>query len=177
MNAEKFQQKILCYSDLLFRMAKSILHDECKSQDVFQDTVLKLWEKRNQLNEISNYRAFSLTAIRNQCIDVMRKEQELEELPQSLFVFEPDPHQQLENADTTDKIKQLIDGLPELQRTIVRLRDVEEMELDEIAQTMGMTENAVCTNLSRARKKLREMILQQQTLETKNYERYRKIVE
>lgn len=156
MTAETFQQKILCYSDALFRVAKSILRDESKSQDVFQDTLLKLWEKRDHLDAISNYRAFSLTAIRNQCIDALRKEPDVADLPPSLTGHELDPHRQTESSDTVGNILRMIDALPELQRSIVRLRDVEEMDLSEIAEILGMTENAICVNLSRGRKKLRE---------------------
>lgn len=173
MNADKFQQQILCYSDVLFRMAKSILKDESKSKDAFQDIVLKLWEKRGQLDAISNYRAFSLTVMRNQCLDILRKEQETEELPKHALLAEPDPHQHMENNDTIHAVKKLIDALPELQRTIMRMRDVEELEINEIALIMDMNENAVTVNLSRARKKVREQFLHQQRQEKQQYERYR----
>ena len=173
MNAETFQHKILCYSDLLFRMAKSILHDETKSQDVLQDTVLKLWEKRDNLDAISNYRAFSLAAVRNQCIDLLRKEQDTEAISPALVGSEPDPYRQTESSDTVSIIRGMIDALPELQRTIVHLRDVEEMELHEIARMLDMTENAICVNLSRGRKKLREQLLQQQKQEKQRDEQYR----
>lgn len=173
MDAETFQQKILCHSDTLFRMAKSILRDDAKSQDVFQDTMLKLWEKRDSLGAITNFRAFSLAAIRNQCIDALRKEQDTEEIPASVFSDETNPYQQAESSDTVSNIKNMIAALPELQQTIVRLRDVEEMELYEIAQLLNMTENAVCVNLSRGRKKLREQLTQQQRKEKKQHEQYR----
>lgn len=173
MNAELFQQKILCYSDALFRMAKSILRDEVASQDVCQDTLLKLWEKRDILDSVTNYKSFSLSAVRNQCIDALRKTRETEDISQKTVIVELDPYRQIEETDTVNRIKKLIDDLPELQRTIVRLRDVEEMEIEEIAQITGLTENAISVNLSRARKKLREQILQQQALEKQRYERYR----
>lgn len=67
----------------------------------------------------------------------------------------------------------MIDTLPEMQRTILRMKDVEEMELEEIARIMSMTENAVTVNLSRARKKLRDMIINNRKKENKVYERYR----
>ena len=56
----------------------------------------------------------------------------------------------------------MIDNLPELQRTIIRMRDVEEMEISEIAYITSLTENAVSVNLSRARQKIREQILNEQ---------------
>lgn len=59
--------------------------------------------------------------------------------------------------------------LPEMQRTIIRMKDVEEMEITEIAGMMSITENAVAVNLSRARKKLREMILTHQQKENMLY--------
>jgi len=67
----------------------------------------------------------------------------------------------------------MIDLLPEMQRAIIRMKDVEEMEVAEIAEIMSITENAVTVNLSRARKKLREMILTHQQQEKMLYEQYR----
>jgi len=56
----------------------------------------------------------------------------------------------------------MIDDLPELQRTVIRMRDVEGMELSEIADITSLSENAVTVNLSRARQKIREKIIYEQ---------------
>ena len=61
-----------------------------------------------------------------------------------------------------ERIRVMIDCLPELQRTIIRMRDVEGMEISEIAFVTTLSENAVSVNLSRARQKIREQILNEQ---------------
>lgn len=159
MDAQEFQHRILCHSDKLYRMARSILRDESKSKDAYQDLMLRLWEKRDHLQIIENWQAFSLTSMRNLCLDLLRKRPMNGEMPENTKCDAPDPCQQVEQADTISRINSLIDTLPEMQRTIIRMRDVEEMEIAEIAEIMQMTENAVTVNLSRARKKIREKIL------------------
>ena len=56
-------------------------------------------------------------------------------------------------------VMQLINQLPEAQRKIMHMRDVEEIEIVEIAEVMNMTQNAVAENLSRARAKIRNQLL------------------
>ncbi|MEA5070406.1 MAG: sigma factor, partial [Petrimonas sp.] len=64
MNAQQFQHQILCYSDKLYRMARSVLKDESLSQDAYQELMMRLWEKRGQLEIIENQQAFVLTSMR-----------------------------------------------------------------------------------------------------------------
>lgn len=173
MDAQQFQLQILCYSDKLYRMARSILKDENRSQDAYQDLMMRLWEKRKQLKAVENRQAFLLTSMRNLCVDLLRKQQPNGELPANAEYNSPDPHQLTEQTDTVNAISRMIDLLPEMQRTIIRMKDVEEMEITEIAEIMSMSENAVTVNLSRARKKLREMILIHQQQEKMLYEQYR----
>jgi RNA polymerase sigma factor, sigma-70 family len=154
-------------------MARSILRDESLSQDVYQDLMMRLWEKRHQLGMIENRQAFLLTSIRNMCIDRLRKEQIKGEIPVNAEDSAPNPHQVTEQTDTLGFINRLIDELPEMQRTILRMKDVEEIEIGEIAAIMSISENAATVNLSRARKKLREMIIANQQQEKKSYEQYR----
>ncbi len=154
-------------------MARSILKDENRSQDAYQDLMMRLWEKRKQLKAVENRQAFLLTSMRNLCVDLLRKQQPNGELPANAEYNAPDPHQLTEQTDTVNAISRMIDLLPEMQRTIIRMKDVEEMEITEIAEIMSMSENAVTVNLSRARKKLREMILIHQQQEKMLYEQYR----
>lgn len=153
-------------------MARSILKDESRSQDAYQELMTRLWEKRRQLGAIENRQAFLLTSMRNICVDLLRKEHPNGELPANAEYNAPNPHQAAEQRDAVNAIVRMINLLPEMQRTIIRMRDVEELEVSEIAGIMSITENAVTVNLSRARKKLREMILNQQQQEKKHYEQY-----
>ena len=159
MNTKQFNSKILELADSLYRLAKSILQDEYAPQDAVQDLNLKLWEKRDDLEKIENITGFVLRSMRNLCLDKLRMEHKNDELSVNIEYNEADPHTQLEKKDMATRATILINRLPELQRTIMRMRDVEGMEFDEIAEITLLTENAVRVNLSRARQKIREQLL------------------
>lgn len=158
MDSTTFENQILVFSDKLFRLAKSILRSAEKAEDAVQELSVKLWEKKELLSEVENMPAFVMCSMRNLCLDTLRREQEEKELDEQLEFDGLTPYQQVEHKDIVSKIHIIIDSLPEIQRTIIRLRDVEGMEIKEIAYIMQMTDNAVSVNLSRARLKVRERI-------------------
>jgi len=162
MESTQFNSQILNHSDKLFRLSKSILRNVDAAQDAVQELTMKLWEKRQKLDEVENIQAFTMRSMRNLCLDVIRQNREEDELPVEIEYVEPNPHQQTELKDLTTRIRDMIDHLPELQRTIIRMRDVEEMDIAEIAYVTSITENAVSVNLTRARQKIREQILNEQ---------------
>lgn len=162
MDSTQFNANILSLSDKLFRLAKSMLRNTEAAQDAVQDLSMKLWEKRNNLDDVENVPAFTMRAMRNLCLDTIRKQGDEDELPAEFEFVAPNPHQQAEHKDLADRVRDMIDHLPELQRTIIRMRDVEGMEISEIAYITSIKENAVTVNLSRARQKIREKILYEQ---------------
>ncbi len=159
MDAWKYKQLILPLTDSLFRFARSILQDDEQAKDAVQDISLKLWEKRTALDEVENLKAFAMKSIRNLCLDEIRKRRNNIEPDTELKSDLPEPYQVIEQTDMSLRIKKMIEKLPEQQRTVIQLRDVEGFEIDEIAKTTGLTANAVTVNLSRARQKIREQIL------------------
>lgn len=162
MDSSQFQLQILSHSDKMFRLAKSMLRNIDAAQDAVQELCLKLWERREHLVDVENHAAYALRAMRNHCLDMLRVSKENIELDENEMCTEPCPHLQMEQKDLVTLIRIMIDNLPELQRTIIRMRDVEEMELSEIAYITSLSENAVSVNLSRARQKIREKIVMEQ---------------
>lgn len=154
-----FTEKIVELSDSLYRMARSILLDEEKAKDAVQDLLLKLWEKREKLDRVENLPLFALKSLRNLCLDNLRKKIVTNEIPQELLSTGPDLVEQLEQKYISKVVTRLINELPELQRSVMRLRDVEGYEIKEISFIMSSNENAVLVNLSRARKKIKEQLL------------------
>lgn len=146
-------------TDLLFRFARSILRDEDEAKDAVQELSLKLWEKRDALDNVDNLHAFTMKSMRNHCLDEIRKRRNKTEPETELISDLPEPYQVVEDSDMSIRIKKMIEKLPELQRTVIQLRDVEGFEIEEIAKTTGLTANAVTVNLSRARQKIRDQIL------------------
>lgn len=159
MNKTIFSNTIVSLTDSLYRMAKSILQDSDEARDVVQDQMLKLWEMHAKLSSVDNLKAYVFRSVRNRCLDILRLRKDEGELDEMRLDKALNPHEQTEINDAVLRIHQLIELLPELQRTIIRMRDVEDMEINEIAQIMGVSENSVSANLSRARKKIRETML------------------
>ena len=165
MDKSTFDKNIFPLSDQLFRLAKSILQNMDDANDAVQDLNLKLWERRAELSHVENLSGFVFRSMRNMCLDVLRKRREEYDTSEEQVYDAPNPHQQTEQRDMVKRIQLMIAQLPELQRTIIRMRDVEGMEIAEIAYITEITENAVSVNLSRARQKIREQLLNEQKRE------------
>ena len=159
MDASMFNSLFTALSGKLYRLAKSMLRHAEEAEDALQEVQLKLWEKHYELDAIENPEGFAMRTMRNLCLDKIRKVNDTSELNEELISKNKNPYEQTELNDLTDRIKGLIDRLPEMQRSIMRMRDVEEMEISEIAYIMNLTENAVTVNLSRARTKVKTQIL------------------
>jgi len=162
MLARDFKTDVLPISNKLLRFALQILQNAEEARDVLQDIILKLWQKREELGKVENLDAFAMRMIRNRCLDVIRSRRTVSlevvkkhHLPDEES-SETDP---LEIAETTGLIKRIITGLPDIQRTIIHLRDIEQLEYEEIAEATELNVNAIRVNLSRARKKVRDEIL------------------
>ncbi|MBP1637307.1 MAG: polymerase, sigma-24 subunit, subfamily [Bacteroidetes bacterium] len=165
MEVQKFNSIFSMLSGKLFRLAKSMLHNIEEAEDALQEIQLKLWEKRTELDDVENIDGFAMRSMRNLCLDQIRKSHETSDFTPELESEYKNPYQQTEIKDMAERIKKLIDRLPEMQRSIIRMRDVEEMEIGEISYIMEMTENAVTVNLSRARLKIKTQILNELQLE------------
>lgn len=159
MDASMFNSLFTALSGKLYRLAKSMLRHAEEAEDALQEVQLKLWEKHYELDAVENPEGFAMRTMRNLCLDKIRKVHDTSELNEELISKNKNPYEQTELNDLTDRIKGLIDRLPEMQRSIIRMRDVEEMEISEIAYIMNLTENAVTVNLSRARTKVKTQIL------------------
>jgi len=169
MLAKDFKTDVLPMSNKLLRFALQILQDEEEAKDVLQDTFLKLWQKRDELEQVENLDAFAIRMIRNHCLDVIRARRtvSLELVKKNKMPDEViSDSDLLENADSVGLIKRIIAGLPDLQRTVIQLRDIEQLEYEEIAEATEMNVNAIRVNLSRARKKVRDEILKIQNYGT-----------
>jgi RNA polymerase sigma-70 factor (ECF subfamily) len=143
----------------MYRFALSLVRQSDEAEDVVQDISLKLWERSMGITDnIRSVEAYAMKAVKNRCLDYLRRQPgKLEELTESVRI-DPTPLQSLEQADMAAFVRKLIEKLPLQQQMIIRLRDVEEYELDEIADILDMNEGAVRTGLSRARRKIREQL-------------------
>lgn len=160
MDLQQFEIKILPLKDKIYRLAKTLLNNASEAEDAVQDIYLKLWSSRNELDKADNLTGLTLQIARNHCIDKLRSLKrvqfsDLNDNDENLSA-ERSPHEEAEQKDLISNVKQLISALPEQQRTVIHLRDVEGLEMDEIASITGMTENAIKVYLSRARQSIRK---------------------
>ncbi len=162
MIAKDFKTNVLPLSKKLLRFATHFLKNEDEARDVVQDIFLKLWQKRDSLEEIENIEAFAMRMTRNRCLDIVRSNRTTPidaETDRKMKEETVDVHEQVELRDTTKLIRKLINDLPDLQRTVMTLRDIEQLEYEEIAEQTNLKVNAIRVNLSRARKKVRDEFL------------------
>lgn len=161
MNAEKFRAEILPIRKKLYHTACRMLEEEASAEDTVQEVFLKLWQMRDKLDSYQSVEALAVTITKNICIDTIRKRSREEPIDPELY-RQPgydDPMRTLENKSNEELIRLLVDRLPALQQMVLRLKDIEDYDLDEIAELTGTSNEAVRVNLSRARKKIREDFL------------------
>ena len=162
MKKISFRNDVLPLKNELYRLALRITLNPAEAEDIVQETMIKVWNKREQWNDIESIEAFCLTICRNISLDKMRK---MENQNQSLSEGEHDapdqsyssnPEEQAMQQDRMQLIRQLINQLPEKQRSVMQLRDFEGKSYKEIAKVMGISEEQVKVNIFRARQTIRQ---------------------
>lgn len=126
-----------------------------------REVLLKLWNKRLELEQYRSIEAFAMTLTHNICIDMWRCKRNDTLSLDIVQAASPTgtPERLLEIKDEIRLMHEIIDSLPNLQRTIMRMKDIEGYETDEIAEITGCGPEAIRSNLSRARKKVRDVYL------------------
>lgn len=155
-----FLHDILPLKNKMFRLALRITLNSAEAEDIVQETMLKVWNKREEWEKIESMEAYCLTLTRNLAIDKSEKadahHSELtEELAQQPELSVATPQQELERKEQHSIVKHLINHLPERWRTILLLREVEEKSYREIANILELTEEQVKINLFRARQRIK----------------------
>lgn len=159
MDTSTFKQCFLPCSRRLYEVAFRLTGNAQEAEDFVQETLLRLWMRREQLGEMNNAEAYCITVLRNLFKDRYRKSDPLvpdvtpEDLP---LTSEDDIGKRIEQSEASDQVKQLIVQLPLQQRQIITMHDLEEWSYDEIAGLTGLTVNNIRVLLSRARKTIRQ---------------------
>ncbi len=169
MDADEFKSRFLPCQTKLYRLAFKLTGNTQDAEDMVQETYLRLWRQRNSIIELNNPAAFCMTTLKNVCFDNFRRKNpdENDSPPEELPIDDGhDLAHDMEMLDNAEKIKMLIERLPEPQKSIIRMRDICDLQYDEIETATGLTEGNIRVLLSRARKKIREQFNQ-----IMNYER------
>ena len=131
-----------------------------EAEDATQEVLLKLWKNQDKIAEYKNVEAFSMTMTKNFCFDKLKSKQaqNLKIVHSNYEDKNTSLQKQLELNDSVSWVERIIQDLPEQQKMIIQLRDIEEYDFDEIAKMLEMNNTAVRVALSRARKTIREQL-------------------
>ena len=147
----------------LFRLALRITLNRVEAEDIVQDTLIKVWDRRFEWESIDSIEAFSLTVCRNLSLDRLRKKENSNDSLEDVNIAEPvassNPQDRMIQEDRVSLVRQIIDSLPEKQRSCMQLRDFEGKSYKEIAQVLDITEEQVKVNIFRARQMVKQKYL------------------
>ena len=169
MKKISFRNDILPLKNELYRLALRITLNPAEAEDVVQETMIKVWNRRDHWEELDSIEAFCLTICRNIAVDKMRKAENqnpsLEEGSDAAdHSYSSNPEEQAMQRDRIALVRQLIDNLPEKQRSCTQLREFEGKSYKEIAKILSVTEEQVKINIFRARQQIK-----QQFIKAENY--------
>lgn len=163
MKEISFQHDILPLKDKLFRTALRITLDTAEAEDIVQETLIRIWHKREEWNNIDSIEAYSQTICRNLALDRSEKRSNqnirLDDTPQDPASAQT-PQETLENKEYLQIVRKLLDELPDTQQQILEQREIDGKSYKEIAQKLQLTEEQVKVNLFRARQKIKKRFLE-----------------
>ena len=160
MTRSDFNDYVQQQSRKLYGYAFRILRNQEGAEDAVQEIFIKLWKMKDKLDEYRSIDALATTMTKNYCIDQLRKDKNIvfdTNVGKDLsYVTSPSPHEQMELTETNEILHRIIENLPEGYRDMIRLRDIDDMPYEEIADKTGQNINTLRVTLSRARKLIRE---------------------
>lgn len=160
MNHNEFMHLVNPFKDKVFRLAKRLLVSTEEAEDATQEVLVKLWHKNESLDSYNSVEAFAMTMVKNYCLDQLKSKRagNLSIVHNNFTDREPGLHQQVEDSDSLNWVEKIINTLPEQQKLIIQMRDIEQYEFAEIAEILQMNETAIRVALSRGRKTIREFM-------------------
>lgn len=155
MTAREYNQCVDDYSDNIYRFVLKHLKNADAAKDVVQDTFAKVWVRKADIS-YEKIRSYLFTTARNTIIDVVRKEKFTDGVEKIDGEMSEKP---IHNMDLQEILHNALDQLPEIQKSVVLLRDYEGYAYDEIGAITDLTESQVKVYIFRARKKLKEILV------------------
>src|SRR5690606_1301707 len=161
MKQTEFLHVVMPFKDKLYRLAKRLLVSREEAEDATQEILMKLWSRKESMGEYKSIEAFAMTMTKNFCLDRLKSKQAGNlKLVHSNYTDDTNSLQgQLEAEDSVAWMERIIKDLPEQQKMVLQLRDVEQYEFEEICELLDMKPTAVRVTLSRARKTVREELI------------------
>jgi RNA polymerase sigma factor (sigma-70 family) len=167
MERNEFKNKLIPISPKLLRFAGRMLVNQEDARDALQDVFLKLWLMREKLETYRSLEALAMTMIKNTCIDQLRKRKNFFQHSESIadnMDDSEDVEQILTGKEAYNSVLEMVNSLPEQQRAIIHLKDIDGYSTEEVMDILDITSNTLRVNLSRARTKLREQIVKKNSI-------------
>lgn len=162
MDLEAFENRVLPVKNKLFRFALRFLGNEEEAKDIVQEVFIRVWNGKEQMDEVQNWEAWCMRITRNLSLDrirlISRKQTRPIEETFDLHHEALSPYESTEIGESMQKITRMIAALPEKQRQVIHLRDVEGYSYQEICEILELDMNQVKVNLFRARTAVREKL-------------------
>ena len=157
MTHDYFTQIYLPLSGKMYALAYNLLRNREEARDCVQDVYAELWNKRDTIEPDKPPLPFVLTMVRNNCLDRLeaRSTQADEESIETLL--DHNTEKQIDAVSDLNAVIQLIEKLPPDQKTVLRLRTIDGLEIDQIQELTRFSRENIYTLLSRARKSLKEL--------------------
>lgn len=158
-----FQHDVLPLKNQLYRLALRITLDSAEAEDIVQETLIKVWNKRGDWGKIDSMEAFCFTICRNMALDSIKRRgshnESLDTMPTDHADSAVSPSQHTIERDQVRIVRGIVDSLPEKQRSCIQLRDFEGKTYKDIAKILGITEEQVKVNIFRARQTVKQRFL------------------
>ncbi len=154
MTAKEYNLSVDEYSDNIFRFALKHLKNEMSAKDIVQETFTKVWIKHKEVS-FEKVKSYLFTTAYHAIIDWIRKEQKSGDIEK---INADTRSSSMENFDLQEVLDEALKTLPEIQKTVVLLRDYEGNNYTEIAEITNLNESQVKVYIFRARKALQEYI-------------------
>lgn len=161
MTEKEFNHTILPLANPVYSYALNMTGNADEAADITQEVMLKLWDDRRAMKKVNNLKAWTLKITRNLCLDWLKKMRPVYDNEQVVRHggYDIDLLERIEQQDTVQAVRQIIDTLPPNQREVMILRELEELEFDEIAQITELGLNNIRVLLSRGRSKVKEILV------------------
>jgi RNA polymerase sigma factor (sigma-70 family) len=159
MHSTDFKARVYPLQDNLLRLAYSMLHNKEEAEDVAQEIMLRLWKRKESLDELDNLKAFALKITKNLCLDKIKLRKKVVGEIENMAIISQNrnPEEILETANTVATFFDTLKMLPEQQQLLVHLRNVEGLSFEEIEAITELNINVIRVTLSRARKSINEI--------------------
>ncbi len=154
MTAKEYNKAVDLYADNLFRFVVKHLKNEMSSQDVVQETYTKVWLKHEEISA-EKIKSYLFTTAYNTMLDWIKKEKRNADFETAKNFTSVE---QSTAFDLSEVLNEGLEKLPEIQRSVVLLRDYEGYNYAEIAEITGLNESQVKVYIFRARQSLKDYI-------------------